>query len=387
MEKIVRAMMDLIASEVCGKELDRTQFQLSDEELAGLYRLSKFHDLAHLVGDALIKNDLIPEGELKAKFEKQLMMAVYRYERINYELTQIKQTLNDAKIPFLPLKGSVLRQYYPEPWMRTSCDIDVLVREEDLDRAVQVLTKQLAYRADVRGYYDLTLLSQNDLHVELHYSLSESTVVGKADKVLKSVWEKSSPDFEQSYCYVMPEDLFYSYQIAHMARHFIYGGCGVRPFIDIWILNHSKKLGNQDKKRLLNECGLEQFAEKSEKLSQVWFECAQGDDVTEQMERYLLGGGVYGTTENRVSVQQIKKGGKIRYILSRIWMPYENLKYRYPYLNGRKLLLPFYEARRWRQWLFRGRAKNGVQELKINSAIDKQTQSETERLLDSLHLK
>ncbi len=120
MEKIIRAMMDLIASEVCGKEIDKSQQTLTDEELAKLYKLSKSHDLAHLVGDALIKNDLIGNDEIKAKYQKQVMIAIYRYEKINYELNRLRSALNEAQIPFIPLKGSVLRQYYPEPWMRTS---------------------------------------------------------------------------------------------------------------------------------------------------------------------------------------------------------------------------------------------------------------------------
>lgn len=129
MEKIIHAMMELIASEVCGKSIDKTRYSLTDEELAKLYKLSKSHDLAHLVGDALIKNNLIGDGEIKAKFQKQIMLAVYRYEKINYELGRLRKVLNEAEIPFIPLKGSVLRRYYPEPWMRTSCDIDVLVHE------------------------------------------------------------------------------------------------------------------------------------------------------------------------------------------------------------------------------------------------------------------
>ena len=84
MEKIIRAMMDLIAYEVCGKEIDKAQYSFTDDELAKLYKLSKSHDLAHLVGDALIKNDLIEDGEIKAKFQKQIMLAVYRYETVSY---------------------------------------------------------------------------------------------------------------------------------------------------------------------------------------------------------------------------------------------------------------------------------------------------------------
>ena len=86
MEKMIRTMMDLIAYEVCGKNIDKSQYSFTDKELAKLYRLAKSHDLAHLVGDALIKNNLIGDSEVKAKFQKQIMLAVYRYEKINYEL-------------------------------------------------------------------------------------------------------------------------------------------------------------------------------------------------------------------------------------------------------------------------------------------------------------
>ena len=43
MEKIIHAMMDLIASEVCGKNIDKSQYTLTDEELVKLYKLSKSH--------------------------------------------------------------------------------------------------------------------------------------------------------------------------------------------------------------------------------------------------------------------------------------------------------------------------------------------------------
>lgn len=109
MKTVVRAMMSLIACEVCGKELGTQTFSLSDEELSRLYKLSKAHDCAHLAGDALIKNNLIQNAEIKAKFEKQRMLAVYRYERINYELCRLRDALNGAKIPFILLKWAVLR--------------------------------------------------------------------------------------------------------------------------------------------------------------------------------------------------------------------------------------------------------------------------------------
>ena len=101
-----------------------------------LYKLSKAHDLAHLVGDALIKNDLIGNDEIKAKYQKQVMLAIYRYEKINYELNHLRSALNEAQIPFIPLKGSVFVSVLPRA---VDADEFILVHESDLERVITAL--------------------------------------------------------------------------------------------------------------------------------------------------------------------------------------------------------------------------------------------------------
>ena len=386
MENLIRTMMDLIAYEVCGKSIDKSQYTLTDEDLAKLYKLSKSHDLAHLVGDALIKNDLIEDGDIKAKFQKQIMLSVYRYEKINYELGRLRETLNEAKIPFIPLKGSVLRRYYPEPWMRTSCDIDVLVHESDLERATAVLVDKLAYKRESKGSHDISLFSDYGVHLELHYSLIEENRVGNIESVLQDVWKKAAPVAETSE-YVLNDEMFYYYHIAHMAKHFVgTGGCGVRPFVDIWVLNHRAPFDKEKRNALLAEGGLLTFATEAESLTEVWFGNAEHTDITRQMQNYLLKGGVHGTTKNRVSVQQVKRGGKFRYAISRIWLPYDTLKFHYPSLVGKRALLPFYEVRRWFKLLFCGGVKRSVNELTLNPSATNEEQTETKEMLSKLEI-
>ena len=386
MEKIIHAMMELIASEVCGTNIDKSQYTLTDEELVKLYKLSKSHDLAHLVGDALIKNDLIGDGEIKAKFQKQMMLAVYRYEKINYELGRLRETLNEAQIPFIPLKGSVIRQYYPEPWMRTSCDIDILVHESDLDRATVVLVDKLTYKQESKGSHDIGLFSDNGVHLELHYSLIEEKRVGNIESVLQSVWEKAVPVAE-TLEYVLSDEMFYYYHVAHMAKHFVgTGGCGVRPFVDIWALNHRVPFDKEKRNALLAEGGLLTFATEAESLTEVWFGEGVHTDTTRKMQDYLLRGGVYGTTANRVSVQQVRRGGKVRYAISRIWLPYDILKYRYPSISGKHFLLPLYEVRRWLALIFSDSAKQSMNELKLNSSTTNEGQAQTKEMLSKLEI-
>lgn len=343
MEKIIHAMMDLIASEVCGMTIDRSQYELTDEELAKLYKLSKSHDLAHLVGDALIKNDLIGDGEIKAKFQKQIMLAVYRYEKINYELGRLRKVLNEAKIPFIPLKGSVLRRYYPEPWMRTSCDIDVLVHEEAVDQAAQIIVDKLGYTYEKKQYHDISLMSDGGVHLELHHTIKENKA--NIDALLSECWDYAAPSDDYECCFT--NEFFYFHQIAHASYHFLHGGCGVRPILDLYLLQRKMPFDSTVLDEMLERSGIKKFFEAAKALSEVWFGSGEHIDVTRRMEDYLLRGGVYGSTANSMAVGQQKEKGRLGYIINRIWLPYELLCITYPRLKGRKYLQLFYEIKRW----------------------------------------
>ena len=87
------------------------------------------------------------------------------------------------------------------------------------------------------------------------------------------------------------------------------------------------------------------------------------------MEDYILRGGVYGNNENRISVQQQKKGGQIRYALTKIFLPYSEIKFHYPILQKHKWLTLFMEVRRWFKLIFCGHAKRTLNELKFNQTI------------------
>lgn len=343
MEKTIRVMMDLIASEVCGKEIDKSQYTLTDEELVKLYKLAKAHDLAHLVGDALIKNNLIEDGEIKAKFQKQMMLAVYRYEKINYEFGRLRKVLNEAKIPFIPLKGSVLRKYYPEPWMRTSCDIDVLVHEEAVDQAAQTIVEKLGYTYEKKQYHDISLVSDGGVHLELHHTIKENKA--NIDALLSECWDYAAPSDDYECCFT--NEFFYFHQIAHASYHFLHGGCGVRPILDLYLLQRKMPFDSTVLDEMLERSGIKKFFDAAKAISEVWFGDGEHTDVTRRMEDYLLRGGVYGSTQNSMAVGQQKEKGRLGYIINRIWLPYELLCITYPRLKGRKYLQFFYEMKRW----------------------------------------
>lgn len=381
---VEKAFFALIRFEINGGELcDDVKNSITPDVLPPLFRLSKRHDLAHLVGDALDKNGLLPDGtEAKKRFLKERDLAVYRYEYQNYELEQICKTLEKAEIPFVPLKGSVIRKYYPEPWMRTSCDIDILVREEDLSVAVNSLQTELSYQYERKGSHDVSLTSVSGVNLELHYFLGGDSEPW--NQVLKRSWMYSSP--KTNYNYALTQEMFYFYHVAHMAGHFKIGGCGVRPFLDLYLIRSKVSLNNPEITNLLLEGGLAAFNKAACWLSDFWFANGEISPTAHDLEHFVLYAGMYGDIKNRVAISKVKKGSCFKAVCARICIPHSELKHQYPILQKYRVLLPFCQIRRWFNLLSKEQRVRAMDELKIATNEDVKREKLITELLKELEI-
>lgn len=377
----------LLRMQICGADVgEEITNALSLEILQELYSLALKHDLAHLVGQSLSDLGCLGDDEISQKFKKQAMLAAYRHAKMERELQSICNALEKAEIPYIPLKGAVIRKYYPEPWMRTSCDIDVLVKESELDCAADVLVRELGYEKKEKGDHDLSMFSTNGIHFELHYTAVDQERFSKAQNVLGQIWEYTSCDEAAVYHHMLKDEMFYFYHVVHTAKHIENGGCGIKAFLDMWILNHQVAHDRQKREELLAKGGLLTFAKVAEKLSEVWFSGAEADDVSSRLEQYVLDGGVYGTLKNSVAVKQVQKGGKLQYMLFKIWQPYDIIKYAYPVLQKHKWLLPVYQTRRWLRVIFCDGLDRTINIYKTNAGMEEAERNAVKSLLEQLGL-
>ena len=384
-QRTTKILFPLLRSAICGTKLTEDERRMySSEILQELLKLSARHDISHLVVLGLKKNDLISREN--AGIEQSIFKAAYRYERMQYEYNNICNALETAEIPFLPLKGSVLRNYYPETWMRTSCDIDILVHHEDLERAISYLMDNMNYVLKKRSIHDVSLFSPIGIHLELHFDLVEEWRANNAPRILRSVWENVQLHENSSCWYEMNDAFFYFYHIAHMAKHFEDGGCGIRPFIDLWILDHMENVDQSARTDLLSQGGLLKFAQVCHALNEVWFGNAEHDEMTIRMQNFLLHGGAYGSADNRVALQQKNKGGRIGYIWSRIFVSREKLQRYYPVLVRHPWLLPVMQIRRWFLIFRPDIAKATKKELVTNANLDTSKADEMNDLLNDVGL-
>lgn len=397
MNGVTQTMFNCIKCEICGRTEEIVLPEVSVQFFIDLFRLSKKHDIAPIVGNALNKCGAfehlpvdIEESEreaiakIKTKFDEQIFTAVYRYENINNELREIRRVLGEAKIPFIPLKGSVIRKYYPEPWQRTSCDIDVLVKEKDADKASKVLAERLQYKINEKGQHDVSLFSPSNVHVELHFKLMD--IEFKQVSSLNDIWSVEEISLLSDSEYQMSKELFLLYHIYHMAKHFIHGGCGIKPFIDLWIIKNKVGFDEDKAQKMLQESELLAFFERSTDLVNVWFEGKEHSEITQEMENYVLQGGVYGTLEQQLAMSQNKKGGKFRHLLSKIFLSYEQMKVYYPSVKKCPILFPFYQVRRWFRIMFCGGRKTAMNEIKLNQSLSEEKKQAAKNLIDELGL-
>ena len=340
-------------------EADRTfKEKLTPDALVSLYRLAKQHSVSHVLSMFVYRSNVEVDPEMQNRLMREEFNSVLRFEQMKRAFSQICQLFDGSEIAYIPLKGSIIRTYYPIENMRTSCDIDILIHEEDLETAISVL-EQNGYTKGERHYHDVSLYSQNNVHLELHFSLKEN--MENLDSVLKNAWDYASCDGGSGYKF---SNEFFSFHIfAHMAYHFLAGGCGIRSLMDIWVLSHKMGLTYSDAQELLNRSGIYKFAEEMSRIAENCFTNNSTDSFSDTVLNYIFDGGVYGNLENKIAIKKAKGCGFISYLRDRLFLPYKSMVIHYPVLKKCPILLPLCWVARWVKALFGGKSKKVAYEM------------------------
>ncbi len=324
--ELQNTFIEILRSSLTECELDESvKAQLTPETVSALYALSKQHDLAHIMTICLNKNKIPLNEQQAAKFNRAEMISIYRYEQMNYAYAQICDTLDKAEIRYIPLKGAVIRPYYPNEYMRTSCDIDILVNKEQLTAAVDALV-EAGFTCGEKNYHDVSLFSSNGIHLELHFNIQEN--IENLDKVLCRAWSYAT--LVGGGKYEFSKEFFTFHIYAHISYHFLTGGCGIRSLMDMWVMEHKMGCTYLDAKELLEEAGIYTFAAEIHRLAEVCFSDEPRDEFANDLLSYIFSGGVYGCLENNMAINHSKTHVTLRYICKRIFVPYKDIAIEYP---------------------------------------------------------
>lgn len=386
MDRIAGAMMHCIQGEIFNRTLDAEEFaDYSAEDWRQVYRLSKKHALAHIVGEYVINHQLLSDDALLGDFKKQTLLAVSLFRKQSYELSRIRGILIEHGIPFVVLKGPAIRELYPNEWLRNSCDIDVLVDPVNIEKAKEILCKNLAYEANptIKHYHHISFYSPSGVHLELHYNLLEQQE--NVDALLKDAMNYTLPAADGSCELRFTTEFLIFYITAHLCHHLLNGGCGVRPFIDFKLLIDKAEYDSDILYDMLDKTHMRVFFENVTVIAGVWFGTDAYNDVCVRLEDYILRGGIYGTRKNRILADQAQSG-KRQSLINRVFLPYSSLRVLYSEKNVTKWNAPYYQLLRWLDLLRFKKIGNGIAEIKMRTATDEEDIGSVERLMSDLGL-
>ena len=183
-------------------------------------------------------------GVVLQRLRHDALEATARHLVLTGELGRLLTSFRRGHIPVMPLKGPTLAELlYPDPTVRPCCDLDLLIRREDLERTDELL-RELGYRrlADAHSFgfdvaYDHATLyaASSGVRVDLHWSLLSEPRYAWDENAAQAIWDRamSVPVAGQEARVLGPEDLLL-YLSTHLAVH--HAIAGVLWHYDLFLL-------------------------------------------------------------------------------------------------------------------------------------------------------
>lgn len=362
---------------------NRTPREIPDEiSLAELEKIARTNHMEYLLLGSLIKLPI--PNDMMEKFRMRVKRSVFKTLQQVCEAKKLQEQFEKSGIRNQVLKGAVLKHLYPKPEMREMSDIDFMIYEEAFENADQIM-QEMQYTRKEAVKHHVVYMKAPSVVMEMHWSLYEKTVDKGQYLYYKDNFRAVLKEGCQ-YTYEFSKEDFYVYMISHMAKHFYENGCGIRNLLDIYVYweKYHAVMDLKMVEKELEKCGLSAFEEHARKMAYIWMKNENSSEFYNNMFLYMLDCGIYGKAENGVWAQMAKQdAGDNGNTKANYFFPsYEYMKEDYPWLDGKKVLLPVAWGIRGMNGLLNKNFRN-----KIAQIEDKEKVETMKRMYQTLHLK
>ena len=343
-EEYHKAIMDIVYLDACAVNgMTPASERVRKMDIANLYNAAEWHLLTGITAMALesagIKDDAFTEAKGKA---------IRKVAAFDLERMALFNAMEKAGIWYMPLKGAVLKGLYPKIGMRQMSDNDILY---DASRAAEVRTimESLGFSTEPGfglGAHD-SYYKQPVCNFEMHRTLFAANPGEEIRAYYENVKDRLQKDSGSEYAYHFSDDDFYVYMMAHEYKHYSGGGTGLRSLLDTYVFlkKHEEGLDWEYVSQELEKLGIKDFECKNRSLALHLLGEEPLSIEDNDMLEYIISSGTYGTVNNRVANGIEKKGGglsgKIRYFLTRVFLPLDIVRAAYPTFIKYPVLLPF----------------------------------------------
>lgn len=340
--------------------------------------LAQINSTVGMIGYVAMMNRELANSKVFPFLRQSCLGEIAMYSKRAEQMKELIKAMNEREIDHLLFKGYVVRNYFPVPELRSFGDIDFVIRKEDRKKSDDLM-KELGFELSCEFEPVLSYVKGTEYY-EIHTDVMEIDVSDKADYkgYYQHIWEHAVNISEHTYEFT-PE-FHFLYLLTHMAKHISSSGAGIRMYLDIafFIKHFGNTLDWEWIKGELKVLAFTDYANMVLNAVENWFGVESPIDLRkveqEILDDYLcftLEGGTFGhfgrdastiflKNQNRNDMEAVSKMATMRH---RLFPPVEELKYRYPYLQGKKWLLPV----AWVHRFFRGAKRL---EYHVNQAQD-----------------
>jgi len=339
--------------------LNKTSFNNEITDDKHFYILARENGLSGMVFNALDKT-LISE-EVYLRFKKDFFLFNSQHEKQVVLIKKMEQLLNENKIEHIFLKGTSLKAYYPESYMRSMGDIDLLVKKEKMKEVFLIFKANkisLIAKSSAHDNYE----DNQGLSIEVHPEISRE-IQTKYDDISNHTWEESINVYESRYQLNPEYEL--CYLLVHMIKHFYSSGVGLRSVLDIglFIKENIEIIDEKELRRQLDQYQLNQFFLNILYLNKVYFDInplpkmlddfIMKKEVYNSLTDYILTSGVHGHGISfnrfigRLGSNQLQNKSRLSLVISIVFPGYQAMKGMYSWLKYLPFLLPLTWMIRW----------------------------------------
>lgn len=386
MEKTSEILIYLMACSLQGTKPEGAL--LANIDMEALLRLAKAHSVSAMVCMALEQTDVFQHAAetTRLKWLDSKNKAVRKNMLLDAERKTILHELETQGIWYMPLKGSILKDWYPKPGMREMADNDILFDPSGREQVREIFQnrgyKTVSFRKGNHDVYEKAPIYNFEMHVSLfHGTYKELT------EQYKNVKERLLPVDGTAYQFAFTPEDFYVFVLAHAHKHYSHSGTGVRTLADLYVMDrHLGDIMDRDEvEQKLTQLGIAEYEQHSRVLAEKLFSVVRPlaeIELTEdekEMLLYYCDATTYGTVGNSVNnrlhelqedSEDITRWTKLKYCCVRLFPGREFCKYAYPFVYKHPWTMPFF-------WVWRivdkgiTHRRKVKQELKALKAVSK----------------
>ena len=223
-------VITLVKSALTGEK-----YELSGEfDLSRLYKVAKRHAIVPMVYYGAVNCGVdSSSAEMQQMFMETCTHIAYNQKQM-WEIENIFKNFDSEKIAYLPLKGTILKSFYPKGEMRIMSDADILIKTEEHKKIVPIM-EQLGFSLKLESDHEF-VWNKGNVHIELHKRLIPSYTKDYF-AYYGDGWRLAKLGEDNKYHMSNEDQMVYIF--THFAKHYRDAGVGIKHIVDLWVYkNH-----------------------------------------------------------------------------------------------------------------------------------------------------